>query len=196
MSAVLYKRFAVVLAGLLMLLGLGAAPATAQATPGAAIPAECPSSLHCVVVPAPYANDNGNIEDYWNFDYADRPHDMAINSIVIHDTEGSLQATAGPLPVAFLRQRPLRHCRGRYRLPRRAARPASRCSAGRFRRSLCIRPACWRHRRLHFGFRRSARRRRCRTPSVQASGTRYWMQHWLMFHRPRRGSGRRRGHPS
>ena len=54
--------------------------------------AECPSTVHCVVVPAAYTANNGNVEDYGNYDIANRPKDMAINSIVIHDTEGDLQS--------------------------------------------------------------------------------------------------------
>jgi hypothetical protein len=64
--------------------------ATLNSTPS--FDPECPATLRCVVIPAPYTNNNG-VEDYGNYDIANRPYDMKINSIVIHDTEGSLEAT-------------------------------------------------------------------------------------------------------
>lgn len=54
--------------------------------------AECPPTVTCIVMPAAYSPNNGNVEDYGNYDKANRPHDMKINSIVIHDTEGDLQS--------------------------------------------------------------------------------------------------------
>lgn len=54
--------------------------------------AECPPTVHCVVIPAAYMANNGNVEDYGNYDITNRPKDMAINSVVIHDTEGDLQS--------------------------------------------------------------------------------------------------------
>lgn len=57
-----------------------------------AFPAECPPKVKCVVTPAAYSPNNGNVEDYGNYDKANRPTDMKINSVVIHDTEGDLQS--------------------------------------------------------------------------------------------------------
>jgi hypothetical protein len=54
--------------------------------------AECPSTITCIVVPAAYIANNGDVADYGNYDITNRPSDMAINSIVIHDTEGDLQS--------------------------------------------------------------------------------------------------------
>ncbi|WP_328917291.1 MULTISPECIES: N-acetylmuramoyl-L-alanine amidase [unclassified Streptomyces] len=48
---------------------------------------ECPQGLGCEWVPAPYQETGGG--DYGNYDLADRPHDLKIDTIVIHDTEGS-----------------------------------------------------------------------------------------------------------
>lgn len=53
--------------------------------------ADCPPTITCIVEPAAFAANDGNIEDYGNYDTANRPTDMAINSIIIHDTEGNLQ---------------------------------------------------------------------------------------------------------
>ncbi|WP_435175969.1 N-acetylmuramoyl-L-alanine amidase [Actinacidiphila sp. bgisy145] len=50
-------------------------------------PAECPPGLGCEWVPAPYQETGGG--DYGNHDLADRPQDIKIDTIVIHDTEGS-----------------------------------------------------------------------------------------------------------
>lgn len=85
------RRVSAMITGVIMALGfIVATQGQAQA---AAFTADCPPVLHCVVVPAAYAANGGNIEDYGNYDDTDRPKDMAISSIVIHDTEGSLQAT-------------------------------------------------------------------------------------------------------
>ncbi|MFC4031529.1 N-acetylmuramoyl-L-alanine amidase [Streptomyces polygonati] len=48
---------------------------------------ECPPGLGCEWVPAPYEQTGGG--DYGNHDLADRPFDEKIDTIVIHDTEGS-----------------------------------------------------------------------------------------------------------
>ncbi len=48
---------------------------------------ECPPGLGCEWVPAPY-EDLGD-GDYGNYDKANRPTDQKIDTIVIHDTEGS-----------------------------------------------------------------------------------------------------------
>ncbi|MFI0809095.1 N-acetylmuramoyl-L-alanine amidase [Streptomyces echinatus] len=47
---------------------------------------ECPKSVSCESVPAPYA-EFGN-DDYGNHDLGDRPASQRIKYIVIHDTEG------------------------------------------------------------------------------------------------------------
>lgn len=54
--------------------------------------AECPPTIKCVVVPAAYSPNNGNVEDYGNYDKANRPTDMKIDSVVVHDTEGDLES--------------------------------------------------------------------------------------------------------
>ncbi|MBY8845767.1 N-acetylmuramoyl-L-alanine amidase [Streptomyces sp. SP2-10] len=48
---------------------------------------ECPRSVSCESVPAPYA-EFGN-DDYGNHDLGDRPASQRIEYIVIHDTEGA-----------------------------------------------------------------------------------------------------------
>ena len=59
-------------------------------TPPTGQKAECPSTLNCRFVPAAYAQDDPNDPtNYGNYDPANRPHDMAIKYIFIHDTEGS-----------------------------------------------------------------------------------------------------------
>ncbi|HZE39497.1 MAG TPA: N-acetylmuramoyl-L-alanine amidase [Stackebrandtia sp.] len=51
---------------------------------------ECPSSLKCESVPAPYEKYGDNPGDYGNHDQANRPKDgLKITHIVIHDTETS-----------------------------------------------------------------------------------------------------------
>lgn len=62
------------------------------ASAGPSFPAECPVTIHCIVVPAAYEANDGNIEDYGNYDFADRPNDMQIDGVVIHDAEGTLQS--------------------------------------------------------------------------------------------------------
>ena len=52
-----------------------------------------PLTIHCVVEPWVHADIGGDVTNYGNYDLTNRPNDMAINSIVIHDTEGSLQST-------------------------------------------------------------------------------------------------------
>jgi N-acetyl-anhydromuramyl-L-alanine amidase AmpD len=55
-----------------------------------AVPVDCPANLHCRFVPAAYAEDAPNQPgNYGDYDIASRPQDLTINSIVIHDTEGS-----------------------------------------------------------------------------------------------------------
>ncbi|MGW4483818.1 N-acetylmuramoyl-L-alanine amidase, partial [Amycolatopsis sp. NPDC004368] len=47
---------------------------------------ECPKTVACESVPAPYQELPGG--DYGNHDLADRPQSQKIDTIVIHDTEG------------------------------------------------------------------------------------------------------------
>lgn len=54
--------------------------------------AQCPKSLVCRFVPAGYAQNSSDPADYGNYDHANRPKDMSIKYIVIHDTEGSYQS--------------------------------------------------------------------------------------------------------
>ncbi|MGZ4493487.1 MAG: N-acetylmuramoyl-L-alanine amidase [Nocardioides sp.] len=49
---------------------------------------DCPADLGCESVPAPYEKYGSSPGDYGNHDLADRPHDLKIDYIVIHDTEG------------------------------------------------------------------------------------------------------------
>ncbi|MFI0191998.1 N-acetylmuramoyl-L-alanine amidase [Streptomyces sp. NPDC017082] len=48
---------------------------------------ECPRSVSCESVPAPYAEFGG--DDYGNHDLGDRPASQRIKYLVIHDTEGT-----------------------------------------------------------------------------------------------------------
>jgi len=55
---------------------------------------ECPPTLSCTFVPAYYGSNNPNdATDYGNYDYANRPTDMPIKYIYIHDTEGSYDSS-------------------------------------------------------------------------------------------------------
>lgn len=47
---------------------------------------ECPASVSCEWIPAPYEEFGG--DDYGNHDLGDRPKSQSIRYIVIHDTEG------------------------------------------------------------------------------------------------------------
>jgi hypothetical protein len=50
---------------------------------------DCPESLGCESIPAPYEwYDQSSPYNYGNHDLADRPNDMDIDYIVIHNTEG------------------------------------------------------------------------------------------------------------
>lgn len=81
------KRLAVGLSSSALALGgLSATPANAEES----FTADCPTTLNCVVVPAAHAANSG-IDDYGNYDTANRSSDMKINSVVIHDSEGTLQ---------------------------------------------------------------------------------------------------------
>jgi len=51
--------------------------------------AECPRTITCRFIPAGYAANSDDPADYGNYDHANRPHDMKVDYIIIHDTEGS-----------------------------------------------------------------------------------------------------------
>jgi len=51
--------------------------------------AECPRQVSCRFIPAGYGANSPDPTDYGNYDHANRPKDMKVNYIVIHDTEGS-----------------------------------------------------------------------------------------------------------
>lgn len=51
--------------------------------------AECPQTITCRFIPAGYAANSSNPADYGNYDHSNRPKDMKIKYIVIHNTEGS-----------------------------------------------------------------------------------------------------------
>lgn len=66
---------------------------------------ECPIGLNCRFVPAAYASDDANDKtNYGNYDSANRPKDMKINQIVIHDTEGSYDSAISEFqsPTAYV----------------------------------------------------------------------------------------------
>ncbi|MFF4604696.1 N-acetylmuramoyl-L-alanine amidase [Streptomyces sp. NPDC001339] len=52
---------------------------------------ECPHTVACTSVPAPYEEFGDH--DYGNHDKADRPRDQKVDAIIIHDTEGSWEVT-------------------------------------------------------------------------------------------------------
>ncbi|MFJ3903819.1 N-acetylmuramoyl-L-alanine amidase [Streptomyces sp. NPDC090025] len=54
-------------------------------------PVECPRSVACEWVPAPYEEFGDG--DYGNHDKADRPVSQSVDYLVIHDTEGSWDTT-------------------------------------------------------------------------------------------------------
>lgn len=72
--------------------GVSFAPA-ASAQALAAPEPECPPTLTCTFIPAAYQNNYpADPVDWGNYDKANRPKDgMAINSVVVHDTEGNLE---------------------------------------------------------------------------------------------------------
>ncbi|MGF7228595.1 MAG: N-acetylmuramoyl-L-alanine amidase [Candidatus Saccharibacteria bacterium] len=66
---------------------------------------ECPPTLNCTFVPAYYGSNNPNdATDYGNYDYANRPKDIPIKYIYIHDTEGSYDSTVAWLqnPASYV----------------------------------------------------------------------------------------------
>ncbi|MFP3992449.1 peptidoglycan recognition family protein [Streptomyces sp. E11-3] len=54
-------------------------------------PTECPGSVSCEWIPAPY--EEFGDDDYGNHDLANRPSSQSIDYIVVHDTEGSWDTT-------------------------------------------------------------------------------------------------------
>jgi N-acetyl-anhydromuramyl-L-alanine amidase AmpD len=50
---------------------------------------ECPRNLNCRFVPAGYAQNSADPTDYGNYDHSNRPKDMKVKYIIIHNTEGS-----------------------------------------------------------------------------------------------------------
>ncbi|MGW0521289.1 N-acetylmuramoyl-L-alanine amidase [Crossiella sp. NPDC003009] len=55
---------------------------------------ECPKNLGCEWVPAPYEHyDPSKPGSYGNHDQADRPRDLKIKYIIVHDTEGYYDTT-------------------------------------------------------------------------------------------------------
>ena len=85
------------------LAGLGLRPAPARAV-GTTPAVACPAALNCTFVPAAYAQDDpADPSNYGNYDTAARPDgmltpsgqpaSMKIRYIIIHDTEGSYDAT-------------------------------------------------------------------------------------------------------
>lgn len=66
--------------------------------------AECPVTLNCRFISAAYAQNSSDPADYGSFDYANRPADMQIKYIVIHDTEGSYDSAIAHFqdPTAYV----------------------------------------------------------------------------------------------
>ncbi|KIF78473.1 amidase [Streptomyces sp. 150FB] len=74
----------------------GLTPDTSQVTrlglrKAATGPVECPRTVACEWIPAPYEEFGDG--DYGNHDKADRPASQSVDSIVLHDTEGSWDTT-------------------------------------------------------------------------------------------------------
>ncbi|MFD9044979.1 N-acetylmuramoyl-L-alanine amidase [Streptomyces bottropensis] len=59
--------------------------------PSAAGGTECPTTVSCEWIPAPYQEFGDN--DYGNHDLADRPNSQRVRYIVVHDTEGYWDTT-------------------------------------------------------------------------------------------------------
>ncbi len=58
-------------------------------------PLDCPKSLDCDWVPAPYEQTGPDPGDYGNHDIAKRPRTPKLTNIVIHNTEASYDTTLG-----------------------------------------------------------------------------------------------------
>jgi hypothetical protein len=71
-----------------------AAPQALRAAPKAAANnnTDCPRTLNCRFIPAGYGANSADPADFGNYDPANRPKDMKIKYIVIHDTEGSYES--------------------------------------------------------------------------------------------------------
>ncbi|WP_372515683.1 N-acetylmuramoyl-L-alanine amidase [Streptantibioticus ferralitis] len=54
---------------------------------------ECPRLVACEWIPAPYTRYGPASNDYGNHDLTNRPQDASVDYIVIHDTEGTWDAT-------------------------------------------------------------------------------------------------------
>ncbi|MEO6714108.1 MAG: N-acetylmuramoyl-L-alanine amidase, partial [Mycobacteriales bacterium] len=54
---------------------------------------DCPTSLSCEWIPAPYEQYGATPAEYGNHDVADRPNNLDIDYIVIHNTEASYPTT-------------------------------------------------------------------------------------------------------
>jgi len=54
---------------------------------------DCPRRLGCEWIPAPYEQYGDTVYDYGNHDLADRPRDLSIDYIIIHDTEATYETT-------------------------------------------------------------------------------------------------------
>ncbi|MEV8372246.1 N-acetylmuramoyl-L-alanine amidase [Kribbella sp. NPDC056861] len=65
----------------------------AAAAPKNAADVQCPTTITCESLPAPYESTGPTAGDYGNHDLADRPKTGKIDYIVIHDTEGGWQGT-------------------------------------------------------------------------------------------------------
>lgn len=64
--------------------------ATANTRSGGNQYVDCPDTLNCRFIPAAYAPTNpSDPTQYGNYDPANRPHDIKIDYIIIHDTEGT-----------------------------------------------------------------------------------------------------------
>ena len=78
------------LRSLLVVIFLAAGLPALDATAATAAPTDCPSTLHCVYVPAAYRQNSPDPTDYGNYDVANRPAGPTIDGIVVHITEGDL----------------------------------------------------------------------------------------------------------
>ncbi|WP_055587504.1 N-acetylmuramoyl-L-alanine amidase [Peterkaempfera griseoplana] len=72
---------------------LRAAPVDTPAAPAEDRAPDCPRTLACEWLPAPYQQLTSDPGDYGNYDLADRPESQQIDYIVIHDTEASWDTT-------------------------------------------------------------------------------------------------------
>lgn len=61
---------------------------------------DCPASLGCESLPAPYEHYGATPGAYGNHDLADRPNDLKIDYIIIHDTEATWDRTLSLVDTA------------------------------------------------------------------------------------------------